>query len=126
MLFSDTPRTDKIQAEGHGSVFNEVRVAWITCRTLETELHAARDALNLALRRDTACEVLMERIEELKDQNKQLAEALRCANNSFFGSPDGQKQIDAALAVIKQNEPLCDTAQDGVLPSNIKADASRL
>ena len=118
MQFSDTPRTDKIQAERHGSVFNEVRTAWITCRTLETELHAARDALNLAQRRDSACEVLMERIEELKDQNKQLADAAKHLSKCDYQSGYIKvpcPQCDAALAVIRQNEPLCADAQDGVL-----------
>lgn len=31
--------------------------------------------------------------------NAKLRGALRCANNSYVGSPDGQKQIDTALAL---------------------------
>lgn len=31
-----------------------------------------------------------------------LAHALRCANNSYAGSPEGQKQIDDALRVFEK------------------------
>lgn len=48
---------------------------------------------------------LLFKYEELEKQNAELSEdrfrlleALRCANNSFFGSPGGQKQIDDAIA----------------------------
>ena len=76
MQFSDTPITDKAEAEGHGSVFNEVREAWKLCRKLETELHQAREMVNVAHTvgintKLAACKKMWAKITELE---KRLAE----------------------------------------------------
>lgn len=44
-------------------------------------------------------------IAEICEKDIRLLEhALRCANNSFVGSPEGQKQIDDALARVSKPE----------------------
>lgn len=43
--------------------------------------------------------------QQLHTQNElieKLIHALRCANNSFFGSPTGQVQIDEALSLARE------------------------
>jgi len=41
-------------------------------------------------------------VDKLAKLCDQLEQALRCANNSFVGSPEGQKQIDEALKAYQQ------------------------
>lgn len=76
---SDTPRTDSMVP--YGPPYNEeesglIHVPKAFARQLERELNGAR----------SLC--------------RKLVAALRCANNSYAGSPEGQRQIDEAFEAV--------------------------
>lgn len=88
---SDTPRTDAVREAGRGHPLRRIRMTE-HAKKLERELNQWKlDRLAAQVEADTwgNCAEL-------------LAHALRCANNSYAGSPEGQKQIDDALRVFEK------------------------
>lgn len=88
---NDTPRTDGM--EPYGPPYNEspvIHVPKTFARQLERELNQAKlDLMAAQVEADMwgVCANL-------------LNHALQCANNSYAGGPEGQKQIDHALHVF--------------------------
>lgn len=62
--------------------------------TLELNLNDHKKALKQS---NDAAEKTEQQLAIAKELIEKLVEALRCANNSFFGSPGGQDQINKAL-----------------------------
>lgn len=88
---SDTPRTDAVRKANIGHPLRMTRMIY-HAETLERELNQSKlDRLAAQVEADTwgNCAEL-------------LAHALWCANNSYAGSPVGQKQIDDALRVFEK------------------------
>jgi hypothetical protein len=108
MTFSDTPRTDEWVFKHLDGTSSDIVDASFA-RQLECDLNAAHESINAVLRGDASCAVLIERIEELKYQNAKLLDAGKHLAKCDYQSGCIKvpcPQCDAALAVIKQNEPI--------------------
>lgn len=92
---SDTPRTDSMEPYGppyNGEESGLIHVPKAFARQLERELNQAQADLG----------AVQYELDVWHQCAELLANALRCANNSYAGGPGGQMQIDQALAVFEK------------------------
>jgi hypothetical protein len=105
---SKTPRTDAEQKYlfSLNGQMQTICVHADFARQLERELNEANYLFlktHLAYEAAHAVVVkLQSEREQWKQDAERLAHALHCADNSYFGSPNGQKQIDEALTQHNQ------------------------